>query len=110
MEHRSNLTSIRDQYNVIQCFSQMIQSISDISCAIASTDEIIIKFPLPSHFSILSAELYVIKLAAIYDKNSLGKNSKQSVIITDAHAEITISNYTIKNQHLIVKEVIDILY
>lgn len=82
---------------------------SSTGCGIATSDSIILRYSLPSQFSILSAELFAIKL--VIDQIASENTHSQYLICSDSlNAILCLQKFHETSQHPIAKEIIRALY
>ena len=102
-----NFNELLSKYpNFVQIFTDGSKTPNQSGCSIV-LDNCAIPYPLPPYFTILSAELYAIKLA-IY--HCLENTSNNFLILSDSlSALLSIQNYHKKKHHPISQQIIQTL-
>lgn len=104
IRHYNNL--INKYPNYVKIFTDGSKSPDRAGCAIIHENNEI-PFSLPSHFTILSAELYALQLAINY---SINLSSNNILILTDSLSALTsIQNFHKKKQHPISQTIVQTL-
>ena len=104
---RQHFYSLTDNYPEFDhVFTDGSKTDNLTGCSIIHKNDII-RYPLPSYFSILSAELYALKLSITYSQELPSNNI---IIFTDSLcALLAIENYRSKKQHPLAQEIVQIL-
>lgn len=102
-------SELTDRYkNFEHIYTDGSKSDSGVGCGIATKTEIILRFSLPSLFSILSAELYAIKLS-IEHILKFSTDTPHLILTDSLNAIACLRDFRNRNQHPIAKSIIQCL-
>ncbi|XP_065224306.1 uncharacterized protein LOC135848336 [Planococcus citri] len=106
--HIQNYNTLLAKYpDFVQIYTDGSKSADSAGCSVIHDDHAI-PFSLPHHFSVLSTELYAIKLAIEYSQNLI---SNKILILSDSLSALhSIQNFRKKKQHPISQQVVQILH